>query len=45
MNFLVSSEEKAKEGIKAYKMIHVGVGHKHMAHLQEIPGGKLRQIS
>ena len=42
MDLLISSEEKAKEGIKADKMIHVGVCYKDMTDLQKIPGGKLR---
>jgi len=45
MNLLIPPEDKAEQGIKADRVIHVGVCYKHMAHLQEIPGGKLREVS
>ena len=45
MDFLVSSEEKAKEGIKADKMIHVGVCYKDMSDLQKISIGQCGYIS
>jgi hypothetical protein len=41
----VSAQKNPEQGVKSNKMVHVGMGHKNMTHLEEVSRRKGTQIT